>query len=132
MCLFAALFTVACDTPEEPKEPTTPNNPDAVTMTDIEILDVLDIAAYFTVTVTNMDDFGFVVIKAEEYNAEEVTADYVIENSGDFMYEDYARGNYSWEEPMPIPFEDDRQAQERHRAFVDGLWAYTCQKCFSQ
>lgn len=111
MCLFAALFVVACDTPEptptpKPEPEPTPTE-GAVTMTDIEILDVLDIAAYFTVTVTNMDDFGFVVIKAEEYNAEEVTADYVIENSGDFMYEDYARGNYSWEEPMPIPFEED-------------------------
>lgn len=111
MCLFAALFVVACDTTEptptpKPEPEPTPTE-GAVTMTDIEITDVLDIAAYFTVTVTNMDEFGFVVIKAEEYNAEEVTADYVIENSGNFMYEDYARGNYSWEEPMPIPFEED-------------------------
>lgn len=110
MSLVAALFMVACNTPEEPEKPTptpTPNNPDAVTMTDIEITDVLDIAAYFNVTVTKMDDFGFMVIKAEEYKAEDVTVDYVITNSGDFMYEDYARGNYSWEEPMPIPFEED-------------------------
>lgn len=107
MCLFAALFTVACDTPEEPKEPQTPENPDAVTMTDIEITDVLDIAAYFKVTVTKMDSFGFVVIKAEEYNAETVTVDYVMKNSGDWIYEDLMRGNYSWDEPMPIPFEED-------------------------
>lgn len=107
MCLFAALFAVACDTPEPNPQPDPTPAEGAVTMTDIEILDILDIAAYFTVTVTNMDDFGFVVIKADEYKSEEVTADYVIENSGEFMYEDYARGNYSWEEPMPIPFEED-------------------------
>lgn len=109
LSLLLAVFAVACNTPEPTPTPEPEPTPTegAVTMTDIEILDILDIAAYFTVTVTNMDDFGFKVIKAEEYNAEEVTADYVIENSSDFMYEDYARGNYSWEEPMPIPFEED-------------------------
>lgn len=109
LCLSAALFAVACDTREpEPKpEPEPTPTEGAVTMTDIEILDILDVAAYFTVTVTNMDNFGFMVIKADEYNADEVTAGYIIENSSDFMYEDSARGNYSWDEPMPIPFEED-------------------------
>ncbi len=103
LSLLIAVFMVACDTPEPEPQPTPDPEPTptegAVTMTDIVIVDILDIAGYFTVGVCNMDEFGYMVVKTEEYT--EQTVDYIIENSGDFMLED---GNTSWSAEMAIPF----------------------------
>lgn len=102
LCLLAALFAVACDSPTEPNEPNKPNtptDPNAVVMSDIEIDDILDIAVYFLVTVRNMDSFGYIAVPKADYKESEITVDYVINNSLQYVLDD---GNYSWESEMPI------------------------------
>lgn len=111
LCMLAAIFAVACDESGEPNEPNKPNTPDtpvnpdaptdkdAVSMSDIVIDDVLDIAIYFSVTVRNMDDYGYVVIPAAEYNESDITVEYVIRNS---LTKIFDLENTSWEEDCTL------------------------------
>ena len=99
LCLFAAMFAVACDPDDPTPPPTPPVDENAVTMSDIVIDDLLDIAVYFSVTVRNMDDYGYVVIPAAEYDESVVTASYVISNS---LTKISDLENNSWEEDCPL------------------------------
>lgn len=112
MSLFAVLFAVACNTPEEPQGPNTPEQPEqpadpnAVTMTDIEMIALQGTFADFAVVVRNMDSFGFVVVPTAEYS--QMSVDEVIKNSGEYSLDD---GNYSWESDMTVVFGVDTTPQ---------------------
>lgn len=114
LSLLLAVFAVACNTPEEPEQPNNngnngdngnteqPADPNAVTMSDIRIDGILDVAIDFSVTVRNMDDYGYVLIPASEYT--EVDVDYVIANS---LTRPYDIENTSWEEDLVIALSAD-------------------------
>lgn len=85
---------------------TTPSAGPAVTMSDIEVLDIVGHSAEFSVTTRYMDNFGFVVVPTAEY--EEMTVDYVINNSLEYYWAD---GNLSWEQDFTFPFNADTKAE---------------------
>ena len=84
--------------PEPDPEPTIP----AVVMSEIDPFDVQGTTVEFSLTVSNMDLFGFKVVPTAELT--EMSDEYIIENSDDYYWED---GNTSWEAPMTFAFHSD-------------------------
>lgn len=111
LSLLLAVFAVACDTQEpEPKpEPEPTPTEGAVTMTDIEIVEIIDVAVYFSVTVRNMDSYGYIAVPSSEYS--EVDADYVIKNS---FFRPYDLENTSWEEDLVIALTADTEPETEY------------------
>ncbi len=100
IALTKEFTTLAAEEPEpEPEpEPTTP----AVEMSQIEILDVQGTIVEFSLTVSNMDLFGFKVVPTAELT--EMSDEEIINNSDTYYWAD---GNTSWDAPMTFPFHGD-------------------------